>query len=95
MHFRGRVKGLRSSKVNDLDHGVLRISVEQQVLRFQITVHNFHRVAIGHSREHLLHNDCCVSLAIIRSFDNLVEQFSSTTIFCYDEVSLRILINLE
>ena len=63
-------------------------------------------MAVGNGRENLLHNDGSVTFAIVWPVYNLVEKFSACAksdiqiytapdLLGYDEVALRILVNLK
>lgn len=95
MHFSRWIKSLRCSKIDHLDHCIVRFGIEEEVFRFEIAMHDFHRVAVGYGRQHLLHDHSRISLAVIRPFDDLVKQFTTTAVFCDNEVALGILIDLE
>jgi hypothetical protein len=58
-------------------------------------VDNPHTVAIGNCREDLLHNDGCISLRIVGALDDLVEELTSTAVFCNDKVTLGILVHFK
>jgi len=95
MHFRRRIKRLRSSKIDDFYHGALRFRIKEQVLRLQIAMHDLHGVAVRHRWQHLLQDHGGISLAVVWPLDDLIEQFTSTAMFRHNEVTLRILIDLE
>lgn len=52
-------------------------------------------VAVGHSREDLLHDDSSVPLAVVRSLDDLVKQLAACAQLCYNEVAFLVLVGLE
>jgi hypothetical protein len=71
------------------------IQNKEQVLRFQISMHYFHGVAVKNRWQDLLQDQGGISLAIVWPLDDLIEQFTSATMLRQDEVSFWILIDLE
>ncbi len=95
MHFGRWIKSLGCSKINDLDHGIVGLGIQEEIFGLEVAMHDLHGVAVGYGGEHLLHDHSRISLAVIGPFDDLVEQLAPTAVFCDDEVALGILIDLE
>ena len=72
-----RVVHERGTEVDDLDLIELLVSLEQDVLRLQVTMDDVGLVAVVDARENLLHKDSSVTLAELSALQDLIEELTT------------------
>jgi len=81
----------RGSEINDLNLVELLVLLKEDVLGFQISVHNMVQMTIVDARKNLLHEQGGIALGKLSSGDDLVEQLSALADIGDNVVSLLIL----
>ena len=67
----------RGAEVDDLDLVKLFVLLEQDVLRFQVTMHDVGLVAVVDAGEDLFHEDSSIALAELTTLEDLIEKLTT------------------
>lgn len=83
------------AEINDLDLVVLLVLLEQDILRFQIAVHDVPLVAVVDAGEDLFHENGTVTLAKFAALEDLIEELAALADLGNEVVAFLILEELE
>ena len=83
------------AEINDLDLVVLLVLLEQDILGFQVAVHNVPLVAVVDAGEDLFHEDGTVTLAKFAALEDLIEELATLADLGNEVVAFLILKELK
>ena len=92
-HVRVRIVVVRGAEVNDFDSAAI-LDVQQDILRFEVSVSNVLTVAVGNGLQDLLANVCSLILRQVFAFADLIKQLAAFAQLCDEEYGAPILVYL-